>query len=74
MNLKLAQALVLKPGSGELDVDVYVRPNAAGGSLSYAHHLVDGLAVGATGWAGAVRDPMGWRADYGAVAGLRYRW
>jgi len=52
-----------------------VRPDAAGGSLDYAHHITSGMSAFARGWGGTRRDPLrGWQPDYGAMGGLRWEW
>ena len=69
------RASALPPGSGHLDLFGFVEKDRLGGALEYQHHIAQGLAAFAQGWAGAQRDALdAWRTDYGALAGLRWSW
>lgn len=69
------RASALAPGSGSLDLFGYAEKDRLGGGLEYQHHITQGLAAFAQGWAGTQRDALDqWRTDYGAVAGLRWSW
>ena len=62
-------------GRGRLDLLGYMQPDAAGGSVDYAHRITDSLSAFAKGWGGARRGAdSAWQPDYGAFAGLRWEW
>ncbi len=67
--------MALPPGSGRLELFGVAERDRLGGGLGYEHHLAEGLAAFAQGWAGAERDALDrWRTGYGALAGLRWTW
>ena len=75
MNRGLEQAGKYKPGHGHLNLYGYLKPDAAGGALDYAHRINESMSAFAQGWGGVAKDPFGnWQRDFGALGGLRWQW
>lgn len=72
---RLDAAESLAPGSGMLELKAYARPTSAGAAVDYTHRLSDQLAAFATAYGGVTRDRHGTLdPEWGALAGLRWRW
>lgn len=61
----------LEPGHGSLDLFGYLDREGAGGALEYKHHILEGMSAFARGFVEKRFD--GTPIDYGALAGLRWR-
>lgn len=66
---------MLKPGGGYIDLGVRALPGSFGGQVEYLHRLSDRWSAYAQASAGAVDfdDGLGWRPEWGASAGVRWR-
>jgi hypothetical protein len=63
------------PGHGKVDLFGLAERVRLGGALNYSHRLGRNVSAFAQGWAGTERDALDrWRADYGALGGLRWTW
>ena len=70
----LGRAAALPVGSGSLKLGVTVTPQAALAGLNYEHRFSEAGFAFAQGWAGAANTPAGWKPDFGASAGVGFRW
>ena len=65
--------MALQPvGSGSLDAALFANNDAAGGRLTYAHHVRKDLSLFGEGW--GAYDFGQRRLGYGVLAGMRWRW
>jgi len=73
---RLDSAEALPVGRGSLEVHAVVKPDAAGVSAEYQHHISENVAAFGAGYAGVVLDPTGraWTPEYAAMAGVRVHW
>ncbi len=64
-----------EPGHGKIDLFGYLQPDRKGGAVDYSHRITKSLSAFAQGWAGVASDPFDrWKADYGALGGVRFQW
>lgn len=74
-NKRLGEAEALVTGHGQLQLDAYLRPDSAGAEVNAEARLTDSLSAFATAYGGVSLDDSGSvRPDFGALAGLRWRW
>ena len=71
---KLDAAESLTPGSGVLELRGYARPGSAGVSADLSARITESLSAFGTAYAGISNVGGNWDPDYGAMAGIRYRW
>jgi hypothetical protein len=67
----------LPVGRGKLDLTAYLHGSGGvgsfGGAVDYEHRVATRVAAFGTAWLGGAYDPAGIHTDYGALAGLRFR-